>query len=107
MLSYYRASTFLPCRIPKMNKLSVTVVKNQPFQLLWCPFLHLRLKLNHLERNSIVTRELIPLLYVESANQNQLQSVKSLLLRWPPSTIDWFFIFALVSLYIVVLNSKD
>jgi len=34
-LSYYRASTFLPCRIskPKMNELGA-VVKNQPFQLL-------------------------------------------------------------------------
>jgi len=32
-LSYYRASTFLPCRIskPKMNELSATVVKNQLF----------------------------------------------------------------------------
>jgi len=32
-LSYYRASTFLPCRMndPKMNKLGATVVKNQPF----------------------------------------------------------------------------
>jgi len=29
-LSYYRANTFLPCRIskPKMNELSTTVVKN-------------------------------------------------------------------------------
>jgi len=33
LLSYYTASTFLPCRIskPKMNKLGATVVKNQPF----------------------------------------------------------------------------
>jgi len=32
-LSYYRANTFLPCRIkkPKMNKLGATIVKNQPF----------------------------------------------------------------------------
>jgi len=30
---YYRASTFLPCRIskPKMNELGTTVVMNQPF----------------------------------------------------------------------------
>jgi len=44
LLSYYRASTFLPCRIskPKMNKLGTTVVKNQPFRLLWCPFPYLR-----------------------------------------------------------------
>jgi len=36
LLSYYRASTFIPCRIskPKMNKLNATIVKNQPFQLL-------------------------------------------------------------------------
>jgi len=69
-LSYYRASTFLPCRIskPKMNKLGATVIKNQPFRLLWCPFSYLRLKLDHLDSNSIVTRELIPLFYVESAN---------------------------------------
>jgi len=35
-LSYYRASTFLPCRIskPKMNELSCTIVMNQPFRLL-------------------------------------------------------------------------
>ena len=33
LLSYYRASIFLPCRIsrPKMKELSATVVKNQPF----------------------------------------------------------------------------
>jgi len=77
-LSYYRASTFLPCRIskPKMNKLSGTIVMNQPFQLLWCPFPYLRLKLNRLEHNQVVTRELIPLFYVESANQHSSQSVQ-------------------------------
>jgi len=59
-LSFYRSSTFLPCRIsnPKMNKLGATVVKNQPFWLFWCLFFYLRLKLYHLENNSIVTREL-------------------------------------------------
>jgi len=33
LLSYYRANTFLPCRIskPKMNVLGATIVKNQPF----------------------------------------------------------------------------
>jgi len=33
LLSYYRANTFLPCRIskPKMNELGATGVKNQPF----------------------------------------------------------------------------
>jgi len=33
LLSYFRAITFLLCRIskPKMNELSATVVKNQPF----------------------------------------------------------------------------
>jgi len=82
-LSYYRASTFLPCRISKskMNKLSVTIVKNQPFQLLWCPFPYLRLKLDRLDSNSIVTREIIPLFYAESANQHSLQSIQSPLLR--------------------------
>jgi len=76
-LSYYRAITFLPCRIskPKMNELGATVVKNQPFQLLWCLFPYLRLKFDCLKSNSIVTRELIPLLYVKSANQHSLQSV--------------------------------
>jgi len=56
-LRYYRAITFLLCRInkPKMNELSATVVKNQPFQLLWRPFPYLRLKLNRLESNSVVT----------------------------------------------------
>jgi len=70
LLSYYRASTFLPCRIskPKMNELGATVAKNQPFRLLWYLFFYLWLKLDRLERNSIVTRELIPLFYVESAN---------------------------------------
>jgi len=60
-LSYYRASTFLPFRMnePKMNELSATIVKNQPFWLLWCLFPYLRLKLDHLESDSIVTRELI------------------------------------------------
>jgi len=74
LLSYYRASTFLPYRLnkPKMNKLSATIVKNQPFRLLWHLFPYLRLKLYHLESNSIVTRELIPLFYVESANQHSL-----------------------------------
>jgi len=64
-----------------MNELSATVVKNQPFQLLWCPFLYLRLKLNRLESNSVVTRELITLFYVESANQHLLQSIKPPLLH--------------------------
>jgi len=75
--SYYRASTFLPCRIskPKMSKLDATVVKNQPFRLLWLPFHYLRLKFNCLDSNSIVTREILPLFYVESANQHSLQSV--------------------------------
>ena len=52
-LSYYRASTFLPCRIskPKMSELGATVVKNQPFRLLWRPFPYLRLKLDRLEHN--------------------------------------------------------
>jgi len=64
-LSYYRAITFLLCRIskPKMNKIGVTVVKNQPFRLLWHPFLYLRLKLDLLQSNSVVTRELTPLFY--------------------------------------------
>jgi len=83
LLSYYRASTFLPCRIskPKMNELGATVVKNQPFRLLWHSFFYLRLKLDRLESNSVVTRELIPLFYVESANQHSLQSVQSPLLH--------------------------
>jgi len=86
LLSYYRASTFLPCRMnePKMNKLSATVVKNQPFRLLWHLFPYLRLKLNRLESDSIVTRELIPLFYVESANQHLLQSLQSI---QPPSIL--------------------
>jgi len=77
-LSYYRASTFLPCRISKskINKLNATVVKNQPFQLLWHPFPYLRLKLDRLDSHSIVTKEIIPLFYVESANQHSLQSVR-------------------------------
>jgi len=76
--SYYRAITFLACKISKskMNELGVTVVKNQQFQLLWHPFLYLRLKLSHLESNLVVTIELIPLFYVESANQHSLQSVQ-------------------------------
>jgi len=61
LLSYYRVITFLPCRISKLktNELSATIVKSQPFQLLWCPFTYLRLKLDRLESNSAVTRELI------------------------------------------------
>jgi len=82
-LSYYRAGTFLLCRInePKMNELGVTIVKNQPFRLLWHPFPYLRLKCDRLESNSIVTFELILLFYVESANQHPLQSVQPTLLR--------------------------
>jgi len=82
-LSYYRANTFLPCRIskPKMNELGATVVKNQPFRLLWCPFPYLRLKLDYLDSNSIVATEIIPLFYVESANQHSLQSIQPTLLR--------------------------
>jgi len=69
-LSYFRAITFLLCRIskPKMNELGATDVKNQPFRLLsqlWCPFLYLRLKLDCLQSNSVVTRELISLFYAE------------------------------------------
>jgi len=82
-LSYFRDSTFLPCKIsrPKMNELSATVVKNQSFKLLWCLFPFLRLKLDRLDSNSIVTRELITLFYVESANQHSLQSVQPPLLH--------------------------
>jgi len=81
-LSYFRAITFLLCRIskPKMNKLSA-IVKNQPFQLLWHLFLYLRLKLDCLQSNSVVTRELIPLFYVELANQHSLQSIQPPLLH--------------------------
>jgi len=52
-LSYYRDSTFLPCRIskPKINELGATIVMNQPFQLLWHPYPYLRLKLDCLEHN--------------------------------------------------------
>jgi len=89
--SYYRASTFLPCRInkPKMNKLGTTLVKNQPFWLLWCPFPYLRLKVDRLKSNSIVTRELIPLFYVESANQHSLQSIQPPLLCGFQYSILW------------------
>jgi len=82
LLSYHRAGTFLPCRMnePKMNELGATIVKNQPFRLLWRPFPYLRLKLNCLESDSIVTKELIPLFYVESANQHSLQSIQPPLL---------------------------
>jgi len=82
-LSYFRAITFLLCRIskPKMNELGATVVKNQPFRLLWHPFLYLGLKLNCLQSNSVVTRELIPLFYVELVNQHSLQSVQPPLLH--------------------------
>jgi len=83
LLSYFRAITFLLCRIskPKINKLGATVVKNQPFRLLWHPFLYLRLKLDRLQSNSVVTRELISLFYVELANQHSLQSIQPPLLR--------------------------
>jgi len=105
LLSYYKASTFLPCRIskPKMNELGATVVKNQPFRLLWRPFPYLRLKLDRLDSNSIVTREIILLFYVESANQHSSQSVQPPLLCGlipHPSTkknldrLLFFFIFA-------------
>jgi len=81
-LSYYRTITFLPCRIskPKMNELDATVVKNQSFWLLWCLFPYLRLKLDRLESNSVVTRELTPLFSIELANQHSLQSVQPPLL---------------------------
>jgi len=83
LLGYYRVIIFLPCRISKskMNELGAIVVKNQPFQLLWHLFPYLKLKLNHLKSNSVVTRELIPLFYVESANQHSLQSVQPPLLH--------------------------
>jgi len=83
LLSYYRAITFLQCTIskPKINKLGATNVKNQPFQLLWHLFLYLRLKHDRLKSNSVVTRELIPLFYAESANQHSLQSIQPPLLR--------------------------
>jgi len=42
---------------------------------------YLRLKLNRLQSNSVVTRELIPLFYVELANQHSLQSVQPPLLH--------------------------
>jgi len=59
-----------------MNELGSTI-KNQ---FLWYLFSHIRLKLDHLVNNSIFMQELIHLFYVESANQNPLQSIKSLLL---------------------------
>jgi len=61
-----------------MNKFGSTVVKKQQFRLLWHPFPHLRLKLGCFENNLIVTRELLPLFYIESANQNPLQSIQLL-----------------------------
>jgi len=90
-LSYYRTSIFLPCRMnePKMNKLGATVVKNQPFWLLWHPFPYLRLKPDRLKSNSIVTRELIPMFYVESASQHSLQSVQPHLLHCLQHSILW------------------
>jgi len=90
-LSYFRAITFLLCRISKtkMNKLGATIVKNQPFQLLWHPFLYLRLKLDYLQSNSVVTRELIPLFYVELPNQHSLQSIQSPLLCGLQYSILW------------------
>jgi len=90
-LSYFRVITFLLCRISKlkMNKLGTTVVKNQPFWLLWRPFLYLRLKLNRLQSNSVVTRELIPLFYVELANQHSIQSVQPPLLCGLQYSILW------------------
>jgi len=63
-----------------MNKFGATVVKNQQFWLLWHLFFHLRLKLGCFESNLIVTRELVPLFYVESTNQNPLQSIQPPLL---------------------------
>jgi len=87
LLSYYRSSTFLACRISKskMNKLGVTIVKNQPFML---PVSHLRLKLDHLKSYSIVTRKLV-LFYAESANQNSLQLLQPPLLRGLQYSILW------------------
>jgi len=64
-----------------MNKFGATVVKNQPFQLLWCLFPYLRQKLDRLDSNSIVAREIIVLFYVESANEHSLQSVQPPLLH--------------------------
>jgi len=100
-LSYCRASTFLPCRISKLkiNKLGVTIVKNQPFLLLWHPFPYLRLKLDCLESKLIVTRELVSLFYVELANKHSLQSVQPALLcsllysnlQW--KNLDWSLLF--------------
>jgi len=82
-ISYYRANTFLSCRISKlkMTEFGATVVKNQQFRLLWHPFPHLRLKLGCFESNLSITRLLIPLFYVESANQNPLQSIQPPLLH--------------------------
>jgi len=104
-LSYYRASTFLPCRISKhkTNKLGTAIVKNQPFWLLWRPFHYLRLKLDRLESKPIVTRELIPLFYVELTNQHSLKFIQPPLLcslfysnLWLKKilTVCCFFIFA-------------
>ena len=64
-----------------MKEFGATVVKNQPIRTLWRPFPRLRLKLSRFKSNSIVTRELIPLFHVESANQNPLQSVQPRFLR--------------------------
>jgi len=91
LLSYYRASTFLSFRIskPKINELDGTIVKNQLFWLLWHPFSHLRLKLNCLDSNSIVTKEIIPLFYVESTNQHSLQSIQPPLLHGLQYFILW------------------
>jgi len=66
-----------------MNKLGATIVKNQPFWLLWPLFPYIRLKLDCLESNLIITKELMPLFYLESANQHLLQSIQPPLLRGP------------------------
>ena len=86
LLGYYTANTLLSCRIskPKINKFGAIVIKNQQFWLLWHLFPCLRLKPGCFENNSIITRELVPFFYVESADQIHY-SLFITFVMWPPA----------------------
>ena len=88
----------------EMNKLGASIEKNQSLWPLWHLFLHLRLKLSHLESNSIVARELIPLFYVQSATKIRSTTFIMWLSILHPLTkinLDWlmFYFFLLLLLH--------
>ena len=59
-----------------MEEISTTIPKYQPLRVLWHSFMHPHLTNDHFQPDSLVTRELVPLLFEESLAQSSSKSVQ-------------------------------